>query len=190
MRGKILRAIVLGCLVVVASRATAQGRVWPEKKNFLVLGEAVGSGSGGLFSGTTLMQVMRVGGVVTIKSPNAIDFSAVRLQTFLPPRGTVNDYEFANPEADALIVSFAQLTSSRAKGIPSEIAIGGGVARRNTSEAGRTRDTWIGHFGFDANPFVRWPHSDAAVGFHIYLMPTNTSSLVYIASLGLALRIG
>jgi hypothetical protein len=185
-----MRALVVLLLVSFAGTATGQGSVWPAKKSFIVVSEALASASGGVLSGTTWGQVMRVSAVATVRGDKALDLMAMRFQTIFPPSGGANDFEYANPETDALILSFAGLTTSRARGIPSEVAIGGGVARRHTSQAGRTRDTWVGHAGFDAAPFSRWPHADATVGFHLYLLPTNTNSLVYIASLGLVFRIG
>jgi len=69
-------------------------------------------------------------------------------------------------------------------------AVGGGVIRRNTSEPGRTRDTWVARAGVDSDPFFRLSHADAGVGFHMFFMPTNTRSLIYVATLGLFFRIG
>ena len=176
--------------VIGTGTAQAQGRVYPERHNFLVLGEAIGTAAGGVLSGTTFLQAMRVSGVVTIRGSHAVDLTAARLQTIIPPGGRVNDLEYANPQGDALILSWAQLNRTRARGIPNELAIGGGVVRRKTSEAGRTRDTWVAKLGYDADPFSRWTHFDATVGFHAYFMPANANNLVYIATLGLVLRIG
>ena len=187
-----LKAVAV--LSLCASVATAQGSlsrpVFPERKYFLVLGESIGTAAGGPLGGTTLLQAMRVSGVITLRGDHGIDISAARLQTFLPPSGQANDYEYGNPEGDALILSYAGLGRSRARGIPSELVIGGGVIRRNTAEAGRTRDTWVGRLGYDSDPFTRWTHADAGIGFHAFFMPTNTRSLLYVATLGLYFRIG
>jgi hypothetical protein len=181
-------------LSLCASIAGAQGSLsrpsYPDRNNFLVIGDALGTAAGGLLGGTTLLQAMRVSGVVRIRGDHAIDVTATRLQTFLPPSGSANDYEYGNPEGDALVLSYASLGRSRAHGFPAELSIGGGVIRRNTSEAGRTRDTWVGRLGYDSDPFSRWSHADAGVGFHAFFMPTNTRSLLYVATLGLYFRIG
>lgn len=177
-------------LLLIASTAAAQGRVYPEKKAFLVVGEALGTGAGGVLGGTTLMQAMRVSAVVTIADGRGIDLTATRLQAILPSKRIGTDFEYANPEADVLVLSYAALGRSRARGIPNEMSIGMGVARRNTAEAGRTRDTWVARVGYDSDPFSRWGHADAGISFHAFLMPTNTNSLVYVATLGLFFRIG
>jgi len=150
----------------------------------------VGTAAGGVLSGTTYMQVMRLSGVVTVRGEHGIDITAARMQTMIPPGGRLNDLEFSNPKGDAVIVSYANLSPTRARGIPAELTIGGGVARRRTSQPGRTRETWIGSLGYDGDPFVRWPHDDAGIGFHIYLMPASANNLVYTATLGLFFRIG
>jgi len=187
-----LKAVAV--LSLWAGVASAQGSlsrpVFPNKRAFVVLGDAVGTAAGGPLGGTTLLQAMRASVVVTIAGDNGIDITATRLQTFLPPSGTANDYEFGNPEGDALIISYAGLSRSRAGGIPSELSLGAGVIRRHTSEAGRTRDTWVGRLGYDSDPFSRWAHADAGVGFHAFFMPTNTRSLLFVATLGLYFRIG
>jgi hypothetical protein len=185
-----MRRNVLFLLLVLAVGANAQGRVYPEKKNFFVLGESVGTAGGGPLGGTTLLQAMRVSGVVTIRGSHALDITATRLQTFFPPSGRANDYEYGNPEGDALVISYANLGRTRARGIPTELAIGGGVIRRNTSEAGRTRDMWVARIGYDSEPFSRWSHGDAGVGFHAFFTPANPGSLLYVATLGLFFRIG
>jgi len=177
-------------LFLATATAAAQGRVYPEKKAFFVLGESLVSATGGPLGGTTLMQAMRASAVVTVHGNHALDLTATRLQTFLPPGGRVNDLEYSNPEGDALVLSLGILGRSRARGIPNELAIGGGVIRRNTSEAGRTRDTWVARLGYDSDPFARWTHADAGVGFHAFFMPANAKNLVYAATLGLYFRIG
>jgi hypothetical protein len=177
-------------LLALASVAGAQGRVYPERRAFLVLGDAVGTAAGGFLTGTTFLQAMRVSGVVSVGDRHAVDFTAVRLQTFIPPGGRVNDLEYANPEGDALILSYAQLNRTRARGIPNELALGFGAIRRNTAEAGRTRDTWVARAGYDADPFARWSHFDSTIGLHVYFLPANGSNLVYIVTIGLAARIG
>src|SRR3954468_11042111 len=145
MRRSVLQAVAY--ITLFAGVGAAQGRVWPMKKNFITIADGIGSASGGVLTSTTFMQAMRLSGVVTVQGQNGIDFSAVRLQTILPPSGRLNDYEFSNPKGDALILSYANLSPTRARGIPSEMTLGGGVIRRQTSEAGRTRDTWIGSLG-------------------------------------------
>ena len=177
-------------LLFLATVAAAQGRVYPEKKAFIVLGEAIGTGAGGVLGGTTLMQAMRVSAVVSVADGRGIDLTATRLQAILPSNRIGTDLEYANPEADVLVLSYAMLGRSRARGIPNELSIGGGVARRNTAQAGRTRDTWVARLGYDSDPFARWGHADTGVSFHAFLMPTNTNSLVYVATLGLYFRIG
>jgi hypothetical protein len=177
-------------ILVLAAGADAQGRVYPERKHFLVLGEALGTAGGGPLSGTTLLQAMRVSAVVTVREGHGIDITATRLQTFLPPGGQANDYEYGNPEGDALVLSYAALGKSRARGFPNQLSIGGGVIRRNTSEAGRTRDTWVARVGYDSDPFSRWSHADAGVAFHAFFMPANPGALLYVATLGLYFRIG
>ena len=185
-----MRKTLLVLLALAGSAANAQGRVFPERRAFLVLSDAIGTAAGGVLSGTSILQAMRVSGVVRLKDRHALDVTAARLQMIFPPGGRVNDLEFANPQGDALILSYAQLNRTRARGIPNELALGGGVIRRKTSEAGRTRDTWVAKVGYDADPFQRWTHFDATVGFHAYFMPANANNLVYTATLGLALRIG
>jgi hypothetical protein len=177
-------------LLGIAASAGAQGRVYAPVRNFLVIGEALATGAGGPLGGTTVMQAMRASAVVTVRGNHAIDLTATRLQTIFPPGGRANDYEYGNPEGDALILSFAELDPMRARGIPNELAIGGGVMRRNTSEPGRTRDTWVARVGYDSEPFARWTRSDAGVAFHAFFMPTNTRSLLYVATLGVYFRIG
>jgi hypothetical protein len=177
-------------LLAVASVAGAQGRIYPERKHFLVLGEALSTAAGGPLGGTTLLQAMRVSAVATIRGSHGIDVTATRLQTFLPPSGRANDYEYGNPEGDALVVSYAALGKSRARGFPNQLSIGAGVIRRNTSEPGRTRDTWVGRAGYDSDPFSRWSHADAGVSFHAFFMPANPGALLYVATLGLYFRIG
>jgi hypothetical protein len=178
------------CASVAAAQGSLSRPVFPEKRHFLVLGDAVGTAAGGPLGGTTLLQAMRASVVVSIARDHAIDLTAVRLQTFLPPAGQANDYEYGNPEGDALILSYAGLGRSRSRGIPNELVLGGGVIRRHTAEAGRTRDTWVARVGYDSDPFTRWVHADAGIGFHAYFMPTNTRSLLYVATLGLYFRIG
>src|SRR5688572_21532019 len=126
MRRIALAVLILAC----ATSARAQGRVYPDRKYFLVLGEAIGTAAGGPLGGTTLLQAMRVSAVVTVRDGHGIDITATRLQTFVPPGGQANDYEYGNPEGDALILSYASLSPSRARGIPSELSIGYGVIRR------------------------------------------------------------
>jgi hypothetical protein len=176
--------------MLVAASAAAQGNVYPVRDNFIVLGESIGTGAGGVISGTTIMQAMRVSLVKQLVGRHAIDITASRFQAIFPATGRINDLEYANPEADVLVVSWAQLSRSRARGIPNELALGMGVARRNTSEPGRTRDTWVGRVGYDSDPFARWSHADTGVGFHAYLMPANANNMVYVATLGLYFRIG
>jgi hypothetical protein len=177
-------------LLTIAGIAGAQGRVYPERKHFIVLGEALATGTGGVLSGTTIMQAMRVSAVATIRGGQGIDFTATRLQTVFPPSGRVNDYEYANPEGDAYTLSWAQFSRSRARGFPSELALGGGFIRRNTSDPGRTRDTWVARVGYDTDAFFRTSHADAGVAFHAFFMPANANNLVYVATLGLMFRIG
>ena len=185
-----MRRKALFLVLALASVAGAQGRVYPDRKHFLVLGEAIGTAAGGPLGGTTLLQAMRVSAVVTVRDGHGIDITATRLQTFLPPGGQANDYEYGNPEGDALIISYANLSRSRARGFPSELSIGYGVIRRHTSEAGRTRDTWVARAGYDSDPFARWSRADAGVGFHAFFMPANPGSMMYVATLGLFFRIG
>jgi hypothetical protein len=185
-----MRIRLLFILLVSAMGASAQGRVLPQSKAFFLLGESVGTAAGGPLGGTTLLQAMRASAVVAVNGTHAIDLTATRLQTFLPPSGHANDYEYGNPEGDAIILSLAELSPTRAGGMPGELSIGGGVIRRNTSEAGRTRDTWVGRLGLDTDPFSRWSHSDAGVGLQALFMPTNTRSLLYVVTLGLYFRIG
>jgi hypothetical protein len=182
-----LKAVAV--LSLVAGVAGAQGTVYPDRKHFIVLGEALATGSGGVFSGTTLLQAMRVSAVATIRGDQGIDFTATRLQTFLPPGGRVNDYEYANPEGDAFVVSWAQFNRSRARGFPNELALGGGFIRRHTSDPARTRDTWVARVGYD-DSLLRLSHADAGVSFHAFFMPANARNLVYVATLGLMFRIG
>jgi hypothetical protein len=177
-------------LIVAAAAATAQGRIYPEKRAFLVLGDALGTAAGGPLGGTTIMQSMRVSGVLTVHGTHAVDLTATRLQTLFPPSGRANDLEYGNPKGDAVVLSLAELSRSRARGIPNEFTIGGGVMRRNTSEAGRTRDTWVARLGYDSDPFTRWTHADAGVGFHAFVMPATANDVVYVATLGLYFRIG
>ncbi len=182
--------LLLLLLLVSASLAGAQGRVYPERRHFIVLSDAIGTATGGFVGGTTILQAMRVSGVVTVYGSHGLDVTAARLQTIFPPGGRVNDYEFANPKGDALILSYAQLHRTRARGFPNQATIGAGVIRRQTSEPGRTRDTWVARLGYDADAFWRADHLDAGAGFNIYLMPSNESNLVYIATLGVLIRIG
>lgn len=192
--GKILQAVVLGLLVIPGSAAQAQeemrGRVYPGKKHFLVLGEALATGVGGALGGTTLMHAMRVSAVTTITGKHGLDLTAARFQAIFPSRDRFTDFEYSNPEGDALILSYAQLNPSRARGIPSAFLVGGGIVRRNTSDPDRTRDTWIVRAGYDAEPFTRWSHGDATIGFHAYVTSSHGNNLTYLATLGLALRIG
>jgi hypothetical protein len=185
-----MRKAFLVLALAIAADVQAQGRIYPEKKAFLVFGEALATGAGGPLGGTTLMQAMRVSAVVAVRGTHGIDITATRLQTWLPPGGRANDLEYGNPEGDALVISYAGLSPTRARGIPAELSIGGGVIRRNTSEAGRTRDTWVARLGYDSDPFARWSHSDAGVGFHAFFMPANANNIVYVATLGLYFRIG
>ena len=182
--------LALALVLAVSATASAQGLVYPERRSFITIGDGIATGAGGILNGTTVMHVMRISGVTRIKGVHGVDVMAARLQTIFPPGGTVNDYEFTNPEGDALIVSWAQLNQTRARGIPNELALGAGVVRRQTAEAGRTRDTWIARLGYDTDPFSRWSHLDATVGFNAFLMPANRSNLVYVATLGLIFRIG
>jgi hypothetical protein len=177
-------------LLTLAGTAGAQGRIYPDRRVFLAVGDGIATSTAGALGGTTLLQAMRASAVVGIRGDFGIDVSATRLQTIFPPRGQTNDLEFANPQGDALTLSFVQFGHSRARGIPSALALGGGVIRRKTSEAGRTRDTWIARAGYDSDPFWRRAHSDAGLGFHMFLMPANSSTMVYLATLGLFFRIG
>lgn len=191
MRGS--RSLIALSLLCIASAAGAQdGRVWPRRQAFLVLSEAIATGAGGLLNnGTTIMHAMRVSGVTRVRGNHGIDLTGVRLQTILPPTSRFNDLEYANPEGDALILSYASLNRTRAGGIPNEFAFGGGIIRRNTAEAGRTRDTWVVRMGYDADPLARFnTHMDTGIGFQVYLMESRGNSVVYVASLGLFLRIG
>jgi hypothetical protein len=176
-------------LLLAFSAAGSQGRVYPDKHHFIVLSDAIATAAGGFLGGTTVLQAMRVSGVVTIHGAHGIDLSAVRLQTIFPPGGRVNDYEFSNPKGDALIVSYAQMNRTRSRGFPNQSTIGGGVIRQ-TSEPGRTRDTWVAKVGYDADAFWRSSHLDTGVGVQIYLMPANKNNLVYIASIGFVIRAG
>jgi hypothetical protein len=185
------RTFVALLLIAGAASGRAQGTVYPDRKHFIVIGEALATGTGGsVFGGTTIMHAMRVSAVATIRGNQGIDFTATRLQTVFPPSGRVNDLEFANPEGDAYVVSWAQFSRSRARGFPNELALGGGFIRRNTSEAGRTRDTWVARVGYDSDAFYRVSHADAGVSFHAFFMPANANNLVYVATLGLMFRIG
>lgn len=191
------RSIVLAVLCLTGSFAAiaqAQGRVRPPKRAFLVLSEALATGGGGqLNNGTTIMHAMRVSAVARVVQHHGLDLTAVRLQTIFPSGARLTDLEYANPEGDALILSYAQLNTRRAGGIPSQFSFGGGVVRRQTSEAGRTRDTWIARIGYDADPpdAARFSeHMDATLGFNIYLMEARGNSAVYVAALGLSFRIG
>jgi hypothetical protein len=185
MRFKLLLLVLLG-----SSLASAQGRVYPERRHYIVLGDAIGTAAGGFLSGTTILQAMRLSAVATLYGSHGVDVTALRLQTLFPPGGRVNDLEFSNPKSDALILSYANLNRTRARGFPNQSSVGFGVARRQTSEPGRTRDTWIARVGYDADPFKRWDHLDTGVGINIFLMPATTNDLVYIASLGFYIRIG
>ena len=185
-----MRIRLLILLLCLAATANAQGRVYPEKKAFFVLGESLATGTGGPLGSTTLLQAMRASVVVGLRGGRGIDLTATRLQTMVPSSGRGTDLEYANPEGDALVLSYASLGRTRARGMPNELSLGAGVIRRNTSEAGRTRDTWVARFGYDADPFTRWTHSDVGAGFHAFFMPSNTNSLVYVATLGLYFRIG
>lgn len=185
--------IALAFLGLAAATAGAQdGRVWPTKRAFIVLGEALATGGGGqLNNGTTILHAMRVAGVARLTGTHGIDLTAVRLQTIFPSHARLNDLEYANPKGDGIILSYASLNGTRAGGIPNELVLGGGIIRRQTSEPGRTRDTWIARLGYDSDPFKRFTsHSDAGVGFHFYLMEGRGNSAAYVASLGLYLRIG
>jgi hypothetical protein len=177
-------------LLALAGTAGAQGRIYPERKVFLAVGDAIATSTGGALGGTTLLQAMRASAVVGIHGDLGVDVTLSRLQTIVPPGGRANDLEFANPQGDALTLSFVQFGRTRARGIPSALTLGGGVIRRKTSEAGRTRDTWVARAGYDSDPFWRRSHSDAGVGFHMFLMPANANSMVYVATLGLFFRIG
>jgi hypothetical protein len=185
MRFKFLALVLLG-----SSLAGAQGRVYPERRHYIVLGDAIGTAAGGFLSGTTILQAMRLSAVATLYGSHGVDVSAMRLQTLFPPGGRVNDLEFSNPKSDALILSYANLNRTRARGFPNQSSIGFGVARRQTSEPGRTRDTWIARVGYDADPFKRWSHLDTGVGINIFVMPATQKDVVYIAAIGLYIRTG
>lgn len=185
--------ITLALLSLAAAPAGAQdGRSRPVKRAFVVLGDAIGAGGGGqLNTGTTITQVMRVGGAVRLVGSHGLDLTAVRFQTIFPPGGRLNDLEYANTKGDGIMLSYASLNRTRASGIPNELVFGGGIVRRQTSEPGRTRDTWIARAGYDSDPFSRFSsHADAGVGFHVFLMEGRGNTAVYVASLGLYLRIG
>ena len=183
-------AVLSLCASVATAQESLERPVYPAKNYFFVLGDAIGSAAGGPLGGTTLLQAMRASAVVTIRGDHGLDITATRLQSFYVPDAPANDLEYGNPQGDALIISYAGLGRTRARGIPNELALGGGVIRRKTSEAGRTRDTWVARLGYDTDPFARWSRADAGVGFHAFFMPTNTRSLLYVATLGLYFRIG
>jgi hypothetical protein len=185
-----MRSLAFLLLLCTSSVATAQGNVYPLRRHFLTVGSGVGTGLGGVLSGTTLLQTFRASGVVSVRGRYGIDVTAMRIQTMIPPGGTINDYEYANPEADALMLSFAELSHGRARGFPSVLTLGGGVARRKTSEVGRTRDMWIARAGYDLDPFARSSHLDATVGFNTIFMPANPGNMVYVISVGVFIRIG
>jgi hypothetical protein len=184
--------LALALLIALSTAASAQGRVWPERRNYIVLGDGFGPTLGGdPLGGTTFLQSLRASAVVTIRGSNALDVTVTRLQTVFPPSGDFNDFERRNPQGDALMVSWAVLTRQRARGFPSQATFGGGVIRRHTAEAGRTRDTWVGRIGYDASPFARSPHADATFGFQAYAMPGNGgNNVVALATLGFYFRIG
>lgn len=187
-----IAVVVLGLCGTLAGRAEAQGQVYPVRRTFGVLSEALATGQGGVLdNGTTFMHTMRGSLVTRLVGTHGLDLTAVRLQTIRRSQSRLTDLEHSNPEGDALILSYAALNRTRAGGIPNEFAIGGGVIRRNTSEPGRTRDTWVARLGYDADPFSRFTeHMDATVAFHIYLMQGQGKSAVYVAALGIALRGG
>jgi hypothetical protein len=184
--------LAFALLLALSTTAAAQGRVWPERRNYLVLGDAFGPTLGGdPLGGVTFLQSLRASAVVTIRGTHALDVTATRIQAVFPPSGDFNDLEHRNPEGDALMLSYAVLNRSRARGFPSQATFGGGVIRRNTSEAGRTRDTWIGRVGYDSSPLVRWSHADGTLGFQAYAMPGNRgNNLVALVTLGFYFRIG
>lgn len=185
--------IALAFLGLAAATAGAQdSRAWPARRAFIVLGDAIGAGGGGqLNTGTTITQVMRAGGAMRLTGTHGVDLTAVRIQTIFPPGGRLNDLEYANTKGDGILLSYASFNRTRAGGMPNELVLGGGVVRRQTSEPGRTRDTWIARVGYDSDPFSRFTsHTDAGVGFHFYLMEGRGNTAVYVASLGLYLRIG
>jgi hypothetical protein len=187
-----MRPAILIALVTLAGTASAQDAVYPSRNTWLVLNEALATGAGGVLnSSTTVMHTMRVGVVRRITRGVGLDLSAVRMQTIFPSSGRLNDMEYANPEADAIFLSYAQLNNSRAGGIPEQVSLGLGVARRQTSEAGRTRDTWAARIGYAADPFKRFnSHVDTNIDFNVYLSGSRGNSVVYVGALGLSLRIG
>ena len=195
-RRSVVRAVLalLGSLALSAEAQEPRGRVWPTPRAFFVLSEALATGAGGVLNNsTTIMHVMRVSGVARITGIHGVDLSAARMQTIFPSRSRLNELERANPEGDALILSYAQMHRTRAGGFPSILSFGGGIARRQTSEAGRTRDTWIARIGYDTDPsdsFRFSNHMDATVSFNAYVMEASGNSVVYVAALGFSLRIG
>jgi hypothetical protein len=187
------RSIALGILCVTfASRANAQSRAYPTPRVFGVLGDALAFGQGGAAdNGNTFMQVMRASVVAQLIGTHGVDLTVARLQTIHPSGSRFTDLEFSNPEGDALILSYAGLNRGRAGGIPNEFSIGGGVIRRNTSDPDRTRDSWIGRVGYDSDALYRFDnHLDGVISFHVYFMDGRDKSVVYVVSLGAALRIG
>lgn len=183
-------AVVAAVLVAgLDADAAAQQRQPARWREMVTLSNGIGTGGGGaLNNGTTIMQVMRAS-VAIVRGGHGAEVTALRLQTIFPPPRGFNDLEFANPEGDALVLSYLRASRNRS-GTPSALAIGGGVIRRETAEAGRTRDTWLARVAYDTDPFWTPSHFAAGVNFQGMLSSSRDNSMVAVTSLGLFFRWG
>lgn len=186
----ILRLLWLGTALVAIGDVHAQGtRAAPKWRELFTVSDGIGTGGGGaLNNGTQFLQVMRASAAV-LRGRHGVEVTALRLQEiFGQPRG-FTDREFANTEGDGATLSYLRAVRNRS-GTPSVLALGGGVIRRETSEAGRTRDTWLARVGYDTDPFWTPGPFAAGVNFQGMLSSSRGNSMVAVTTLGVFFRWG
>jgi hypothetical protein len=181
--------VIAAALLYDSAPMQAQlSRPAPRWRSVVTVSHGLATGNGGaLDNGTTFMQVMR-GSMAILRGGRGIDVTAARLQAIIP-QGGFNDMEYANPEGDAVILSYASAGAGRSKP-PSLFALGGGVIRRQTAEAGRTRDTWVARLGYDPAPFWYTPRVAAGVSIQQFLSSSRGNAMVGVTAIGVYLRAG
>jgi hypothetical protein len=188
-RGFVAVAIALALLPPSVRELAAQQPPPARWREMFTVANGIGTGGGGaLDNGTTILQVMRASAAI-LRGGHGAEVTALRLQPIFPPPRGFNDLEYANPEGDALVLSYVRASRNRS-GTPSVLALGGGVIRRETSEAGRTRDTWLARLAYDTDPFWTPAHFAAGVTFHGMLSSSRGNSMVAVTSLGVFFRWG
>ena len=185
-------ALLAGAHPLLGQESAASFDSPPQSRAWLSLGDALAVAGGGASAGgsNALSQLFRLSATVNVWNDHGLDFTVFRAQTLLPTSGRFGDPDFDNPAGDGLILSYASIAPGRRSAdLPAVFTLGAGIARRQTSKADSTHDTWVARLAYDSYPSWRFTRRmDLSVGASVLIMPARNGKS-YVAGLGASFRL-